>query len=304
MRNVLHRPLRIPPRRLLFSGGGVRVLSYLGALQVLQEHTLLDHVREFCGVSAGALIALMLALGYSFSVLERFCLEYDFSELGHVEPEALLDSIDHFGVNTGETLRKLIQKVLQHKGFGPDTTFQELAESGKAASLRIWATDIQYIKLLEFSHISTPTMPIQLALYASMSLPMVYTPIKHPETGTLLLDGGVLDNYPIGSLTEQEAEETLGFVFEHGTLPVPIEDIGSFLSLLTSGYYMPSYKALIEKHRCRTIVVPCQEFPSTRFEATMEERLWLVSKGRQATVEFLQGKSRHSSLTQRRFSVS
>jgi len=214
-----------------------------------------------------------------------------------------LDSIDHFGVNTGEALRTLIRKILHHKGFGPDITFGELQASGKAAKVRMWATDIQYIKLLEFSAEKTPTMPIQLALYASMSLPMVYVPIKHPDTGTYLLDGGVLDNYPIESFTNKEAEETLGFVFEHGSLPVPIEDIGSFVSLVTSGYYMPCYQALFEKHKCRTIVVPCQEFSSTKFEASKEERLWLVSKGRQATEKFLQDSPRYLTI-QRRFSVS
>jgi predicted acylesterase/phospholipase RssA len=284
---ALRLPLRIPPRRLLFSGGGVRVVSYLGALQVLQEQNLLIHVREFCGVSAGALIALMLALGYSQHVLERFCFEYDFSELGCIEPDALLESMETFGVNSGENLRSLIRKVLHHKGFGPDTTFGELQASGTVKGIRIWATDIQYIKLLEFSAEKTPTIPIQLALYASMSLPMVFTPIKHPDTHTLLLDGGVLDNYPIGSFTEKEVEETLGFVFEFKSFPVQVDDIMSFLSLLTSGYYMPSYQSTFQKHKCNTIVVPCQEFSSVKFEASKEDRLWLVSKGRQATEDFL-----------------
>ena len=47
----------IPPRRLLFSGGGIRVISCLGALQVLQEKNIVKCVREYCGVSAGALAA-------------------------------------------------------------------------------------------------------------------------------------------------------------------------------------------------------------------------------------------------------
>jgi len=295
--------LRIPPRRLLFSGGGVRVVSYLGALQVLQEQNLLIHVHEFCGVSAGALIALMLALGYSHHVLERFCFEYDFSELGGIEPDALFESMETFGVNSGENLRSLIRKVLHHKGFGPDTTFGELEASGTVKGLRMWATDIQYIKLLEFSYKTTPHMPIQTALYASMSLPMAYVPMKHPETGTYLLDGGVLDNYPIGSFTEQEVEETLGFVFEFGSFPIQVDDIMSLLSLLTSGYYMPSYQTLIEKHKCRTIVVPCQEYPSTKFEASKEDRLWLVSKGRQATEKFLRRSSDFTNRILRRASV-
>ena len=85
----------LPPRRLIFSGGGIRVVSYLGALQVIQEKNLLHQVREFCGISAGALVSLMLALGYRFEVLEKFCLQYNFSELSSFEPEHAFLFLEH-----------------------------------------------------------------------------------------------------------------------------------------------------------------------------------------------------------------
>jgi predicted acylesterase/phospholipase RssA len=293
---------RIPPRRLVFSGGGMRVLSYLGVIQVLQEHKLLSNVRELCGVSAGALIALMLGLGYSFHVFERFCFEFDFSILGGIDFDTILDSIEQYGLNSGEKLKALIAKILYHKGFGPDTTFGELQASGKAKLIRIWASDIQYLKPIEFSATKTPNIPIVIGLYASMTLPMYYTPLRHPETNTMLLDGGVFDNYPISYLSESEAEESLGCTFEHKTLPAPVHDISSYIALITSGYYIPSYKVLIEKHKCRTIIVKCQEFPSTKFEITQEERQMLVSLGRQAAEIFLQSQFPSNSL--RRNSVS
>jgi predicted acylesterase/phospholipase RssA len=106
---------KIPPRRLVFSGGGMRVISYLGVLQVLNEQKLLGCVRELCGVSAGGLIALMVALGYSLHVLERFCFEFDFSILHGIDVETMLESIEQFGVNSGENIKILIQKILFHR---------------------------------------------------------------------------------------------------------------------------------------------------------------------------------------------
>jgi predicted acylesterase/phospholipase RssA len=101
----------IPPRRLLFSGGGVRVISYLGALQVFQENNLLKHVREFCGVSAGALVALMLALGYSFRVIERFCYEFDFNSMHTFDLESIyfLKGTDSKEDSIQEVLNDLLQ---------------------------------------------------------------------------------------------------------------------------------------------------------------------------------------------------
>lgn len=277
----------IPPRRLLFSGGGIRVVSYLGALQVLQENNLLKHVREFCGVSAGALVSLMLALEYRFHVIERFCYEFDFSTMHGFEIETILESMEQFGLNSGENVKGLLKKILHHKGFGPDTTFGELNASGKAKKLRVWASDIQYLKLIEFSAEKTPNMSIVNALYASMALPVYFTPVLHSETKTLLLDGGILDNYPISTLTETEIEETLGFTFEHSKFPIDVQDISSLLSLIFAGYYMPCYQKQIEKYKSRTIVLPCQEFPSTEFNISMEDRQRLVSVGRQAAENFL-----------------
>ena len=67
---------------------------------------------------------------------------------------------------------------------------------------------------------------------------------------------------------------------------IPVDSIGEFLGLINSGYYIPSYKKLVERHRYRTIVIPCNEFPALHFEATVEERQLLVTTGRQAAEEF------------------
>ena len=291
----------LPPRRLIFSGGGIRVISYIGALQVFQEHNLLNHVKEFCGVSAGGLTALMLALGYSLPTLERFSFLFDFSNIRSIDPDNLLTVMETYGIDTGAELDKLLCKILFHKGFGPNTTFGDLAASGKCKRLRIWAADIQYMKLLEFSARETPHIQVRFALRASMAIPFYFIPLLHPDTGTFLVDGGVLDNYPISVLTESESEETIGLTFDFSEKPMPIETVGDFLSRICSGYYMPSYQSLLERHRARTIVLPIGEFPSLHFEATLEEKQMLVAKGRQATELFIKGSV--SSLPLRRHSV-
>jgi predicted acylesterase/phospholipase RssA len=277
----------LPPRRLVFSGGGIRVISYIGALQVFHEHNLLKHVKEFCGVSAGGLTALMLALGYSLPTLERFTFHFDFSNIRSIDPETIFTVTDTFGIDDGAELDKLLCKILFHKGFGPTTTFGDLAASGKCAGLRVWAADIQYMNLLEFSARTTPNIEVRFALRASMAIPFYFIPLRHPETGTLLVDGGVLDNYPISVLTEEESEESIGLTFDFSEKPMTITNVGDFLSRICSGYYMPSYQRLLERHRARTIVVPIGEFPSLHFEATAEDKQLLVRKGREATEAFL-----------------
>jgi NTE family protein len=275
-------PLHIPPRRLVFSGGGIRILAYLGALEVLEEKGMLNRLREICGVSAGALLSLMLALGYSLRVLRRFCFEYDFSNVRSIEPEIAILFMETFGVDDGQKLRGLICKILKHKGFGPEATFQDLAERG-CLQLKLWASDIQTATLLEFSAKTTPTFSVVTALHASMAIPLYFHPVPHPTTGHFLVDGGVFDNYPISNFTEEEISDTLGFTFELGQIPMPIQDVQGFIGMIVAGYYMPAYQRVIQQYRHRTVVISCGEFPALHFEATLEEKQWLVALGRQAT---------------------
>jgi predicted acylesterase/phospholipase RssA len=291
----------VPPRRLLFAGGGIRVISYVGVLEVLEERKLLHHIRETCGVSAGGLTALMLALGYQLHVIRNFSLQYDFSNVRSVEPEDAFEFMETYGLDNGENLQALVKKILYHKGFGPNTTFRELAASGRCKSVRLWASDIQHAKPIEFSATTTPDISVVFALHASMAIPLYFMPLKHPETDTMLVDGGIFDNYPISYLTEEEAEETLGVTFEFSKTPLEVTDFGSFVSLLTVGYYLPSYKQLIERHKSRTILIPCGEYPSMNFEASVEERQGLVTLGRQATEDFFKERAKPS--IRRRHSV-
>jgi predicted acylesterase/phospholipase RssA len=277
----------VPPRRLLFSGGGIRVISYLGVLQVLHEESYLQHVKEFCGVSAGGLVALMLALGYKMSIIERFCFEYDWGNVRSVDPDGAFEFLETYGVDDGTNLEKLIHKILYHKGFGPNTTFGDLQSSGRVKSIRLWASDIQNMRPVEFSAVATPDFSVTLALRASMCIPLYFIPIKHPQTNVMLVDGGVFDNYPISYLTDEEAKETLGIVFEFQKTPQEVNDFSGFISLLTAGYYKPSYQSLVKTHRERTIVIPCAEFSSLNFEASVEERQMLAAIGRKAATEFL-----------------
>jgi predicted acylesterase/phospholipase RssA len=293
----------IPPRRLVFSGGGIRVVSYLGVLQALHERGFIEPIKEYCGVSAGSLIALMMALGYSLTTLERFCFEYNFGNIRSVEPETAFEFFENYGLDDGKNLEGLLIKILQHRGFSPNTTFQELAGSGRVKSLRVWAADIQNLHPTEFSVKTTPNTEIIFALRASMAIPLYFMPLKHPETGTLLVDGGVFDNYPIHYLTEQEAEESLGITFEYQKTPIQVVDFSTFISLLSAGYYIPSYQSLLQRNKHRTIVLPCAEVSALDFEMTLEEKQRLVSMGRQVAESFFSS-TKHRRPVFRRHSVS
>lgn len=52
-------------RNLIFEGGGVKGIAYIGAMQILHNRGILPDIRRVGGTSAGAINALLFALGYT-----------------------------------------------------------------------------------------------------------------------------------------------------------------------------------------------------------------------------------------------
>ncbi|HEL8420875.1 TPA: patatin-like phospholipase family protein, partial [Legionella pneumophila] len=57
------------PSRIVFSGGGSRILAHIGALDELTRHGL--KFTEFSGSSAGAMVAAFAYLGYNCSEIKQ-----------------------------------------------------------------------------------------------------------------------------------------------------------------------------------------------------------------------------------------
>ena len=76
----------IPPRRLILSGGGVKVTSLVGALKILNNAGFLKSVKEVCGVSAGAFLAFMLSTGYPIEKIEALILDLSFGVIRNMTP--------------------------------------------------------------------------------------------------------------------------------------------------------------------------------------------------------------------------
>ena len=52
-------------RNLVFEGGGVKGIAYVGALQVLEEKGILPNIVRVGGTSAGAINAVLVGLNYT-----------------------------------------------------------------------------------------------------------------------------------------------------------------------------------------------------------------------------------------------
>jgi predicted acylesterase/phospholipase RssA len=190
------------PRRIYLCGGGVNTISHVGALEYLEEYGYLRNIKEWMGISAGALYAMCLAIGYTVSEVREFCLKFNFQEI--TDPDIASGWLVNLGFDTGNRLQRLINALLRETGLDDMVTFQELG------NLRVYATNINTGKLEEFSASKSPTYPVAYAVRASMTLPYYFQPFTCPLTNQSYVDGGVITNYPLGYMTESDRQDTLG----------------------------------------------------------------------------------------------
>jgi len=292
----IHR--QIPPRRLAFCGGGVRCVAHVGVLKALKANGLLSCVKEATGISAGAFFALLYVLEYTVEQMERLATEMDFSTMGTIDPEDILLFPLTFGLNSGEGIERLIASILKQKGFNADVTLAELAE--QTMSFRCYATELQTTKIKELSARATPDMKVIAAVRASMSFPLMFSPVR--EGTSLLVDGGLLHNMPLVFLTEQEIQETLCvfFAVKPRVTAEPVEEVLDFVKYLYEAAIDMRNRPYLKKYRDRLIIVNTDESNGLNFSESKENRILLIDLAFKTTEEFLL----YNRTPRRRFSVS
>ena len=66
-------------RNLIFEGGGVKGIAYVGAMQVLERESILPNIQRVGGTSAGAINATLVALGFTNAEQRSILNKLDFN---------------------------------------------------------------------------------------------------------------------------------------------------------------------------------------------------------------------------------
>lgn len=281
----------IPPRKLVFSGGGIKVVSIVGSLKILEQKGLLKKVNEASGVSAGAWLAFMLSCGLSIIKIEKLVLDLDFGVIRNLTPDAFLGFPETFGIDDGSHLIKFLESIMRiAMKMDPASTFDTIKRN--KIQFRCWATDLNTLTIREFSSEKTPSVRIVDALYASMAIPFYFTPPRDPINGHLLSDGGIQGSLPLHHLTDDECSESLAIGFCRND-PIKAEepqDLMAFVNSIFSSILHIHNENMIKKWSHKIIRIPVDEFSSWNFEASRDDRITLIKKGLEACEKWLLNK--------------
>lgn len=189
-------------RNLVFEGGGVKGIAYVGALEVLQEAGIYPRIERVAGTSAGAIVAVLLGVGYTAEEIKKIMWNLDFNKFMDDSWGIVQDShrlLNEFGWYKGDFFRSWMGELIARKLGNSEATFNDLMHMrGELAIREIYlvGTNLSTGFAEVFSHEHTPRFCIADAARISMSIPIFFA-AKRGVRGDVYVDGGVLDNYPI-----------------------------------------------------------------------------------------------------------
>lgn len=289
---------RIPPRILAFCGGGALCLAHIGVLKTLSKYGLLTSVKECIGISAGAIISLLYLLGYTLDEIERLSLELDFTCFAPCfEPNMLVSLYTSWGLDTGNTAERFLRSLFTTKGISPDCTFADLNKRG--IRFRCYATEIQTAHIKEFSFKQTPTTSVVFAIRASISIPIVFTPVKD-SNGNMYMDGGIVHNTPLIFLQESEIKDTLCIYFDTSHKAMGDVSILDACKCVYTSITRIRNEYLLKKYKKYIIYVPMMGELAVRDSYSLEYKHSIIKIGEKACETFLKTRPIHR---HRRFSA-
>ena len=65
-------------KNLVFEGGGVKGIAYVGALEVLDKEGILKNIKRVAGTSAGAMVAVLVGLNYTTTEISEILWDLNF----------------------------------------------------------------------------------------------------------------------------------------------------------------------------------------------------------------------------------
>ena len=210
-----------PKVGLVLSGGGAKGLAHIGALKIIEEAGVkIDYVG---GTSMGAIIGALYASGYSAAALDSIFKSTDFTNLiqdnlprsaktfyekEDSERYAITLPFNNFkisfppAISGGQNIYNELVRLLYH--------VKDIEDFNKLPiPFFCIATDVE-----KGTEILLDSGYLPEAILASGTFPSLFEPAE--VNGRILIDGGVLNNYPVAEVRAMGADVIIGVDVQHG----------------------------------------------------------------------------------------
>lgn len=188
---------------LIFGGGAARGISYIGAIQALNELNICSN--EIVGSSVGSIFAVLYALNYDVKTMKEIF--YDFNAFIFKDINFGIGA--DFAFSKGDIFENWIRELIEKKFYGesykkgenPPVKFKDLEKD-----LYVCTTDLAANKKYIFSKFNTPDDEIAKAVRISSSFPGLMKPVITNDK--FLVDGDLAKGLPLWDGIDKLPQDT------------------------------------------------------------------------------------------------
>lgn len=215
---------------LVLSGGGVKGLFVLGALQYCYDNFLLSEIENYVGTSSGAMISFLMAIGYTpVDIITSICCNQVMEKMQHFDIFAMINNL---GAASFTNISLHLERMTIDKiGYLP--TFADIKHKFNKnlvfITYNLTKSEIEYL-----SYETRPELPCLVALRMSSNLPLVFENYKYDNY--LYTDGGIANNFGI-DFAEKIGKRILGIYIHLGKKTISNSD--NILEYIFKLIYIP-----------------------------------------------------------------
>lgn len=216
---------------LVLMGGGSRGLAHIGILNVLQKNGLTPDI--IVGTSMGAVIGGLFASGISPAKLKEIANDFNINNFIEKPNLPVLSKKSQLSILDFLMLESYKSKLLKKLGLNREDKIEAYLKN-LIGEISIEELPVKFVcnavDLISGREIIFERGKLYKALRATMSLPILFEPTKVDDM--LLLDGGVLNNAPVGIARNLDAHKVILVDVHKDIKEVPTEEIKNTFQLL------------------------------------------------------------------------
>lgn len=271
----------------LFGGGAIRGAAHVGVLRALDRVGI--DITTVAGSSVGALVAALVAVGYSNDELADIFLSVNFELFRDIS----LGFNSKFALSKGEVFLEWLRDLIEKKYYGEAylkgqcrrVSFKDLSKN-----LIIITTNMKDFSCKEFSIFETPDFEVAMAVRISCCMPGLMRAVTMDNE--LLVDGDLMKGKPMWSLSKniQNCSDRILEVRLEGSFSgsdqSPIEYVNGMYTCMTSTETCFIKSIYGNKDRFDYLVINTGDVVVVDFNYPSEKRQAIINDGFRQTMEY------------------
>lgn len=191
-------------KHLVITSGGTAGFTMYVILREANKHGLWDikNIESIYGTSAGAIVAICIALKYEWEELDNYFLNRPWEHVYKIGIDNIMGCFDSKGIFGKKIFEEMLYPLLKGKDLEPSITLRELYEYSNI-DIHFFTTEVHSCKSVDISYKTHPDWKLVDAMYCSACVPVVFMPFLKDDN--CYSDGAITNCYPIYECLESGA---------------------------------------------------------------------------------------------------